>query len=71
MIVLDTHTLIWWVTGDEMLSDQAKKTIESEMSLPGGQIIISAISAWEIAMLVEKKTPHPLDGRCELARCGG
>jgi PIN domain nuclease of toxin-antitoxin system len=55
MIVLDTHTLVWWVTGDEMLSDPAKRTIESEMSMPGGQIIVSTISAWEIAMLVEKR----------------
>ena len=54
MIVLDTHTLIWWVTGGELLSDLARKSIQTEMSLPGGQIIVSAISAWEIAMLVEK-----------------
>ncbi|GAA4019399.1 type II toxin-antitoxin system VapC family toxin [Actimicrobium antarcticum] len=54
MIVLDTHTLVWWVTGDDLLSDPARKAIEMEMSRPGGQIIVSAISAWEVAMLVEK-----------------
>ena len=50
MIVLDTHTLVWWVTGDATLSNKARKVIEREQS--GGEIIISAISAWEISMLV-------------------
>lgn len=54
MIVLDTHTLIWWVTNDAALSKKAKTAIERERV--GGEIIVSAISAWEIAMLVERET---------------
>lgn len=50
MIVLDTHTLVWWVTGDATLSKKAMKAIEREQA--GGAIIVSSISAWEIAMLV-------------------
>lgn len=50
MIVLDTHVLVWWVTGDAALSKKARKAIESEQA--GGEIIVSSISAWEIAMLV-------------------
>jgi PIN domain nuclease of toxin-antitoxin system len=53
VIVLDTHVLVWWVNGDESLSKKAKAAIERE--LEGGQIIVSAISAWEIAMLVERE----------------
>ncbi len=53
MIVLDTHALVWWVGGDESLSKKAKAAIERE--LDGGQIVVSAISAWEIAMLVERE----------------
>lgn len=53
MIVLDTHALVWWVNGDETLSEKAKAAIEQEMA--GGEIIVSAISAWEIAMLVERE----------------
>ncbi|NMM00963.1 type II toxin-antitoxin system VapC family toxin [Paraburkholderia sp. RP-4-7] len=53
MIVLDTHTLVWWVTGDPTLSKKAKTAIAHEMA--GGEIIVSAISAWEIAMLVERE----------------
>lgn len=53
MIVIDTHVLIWWVTGDDsQLSPAARSAIEAEMD--GGDILISSISAWEIAMLVEK-----------------
>jgi len=32
MIVLDTRALIWWVNGDEQLSDRARKAIEEEIS---------------------------------------
>jgi PIN domain nuclease of toxin-antitoxin system len=53
VIVLDTHTLVWWVNGDDALSKKAKTAIHRE--LDGGQIIISAISAWEIAMLVAQE----------------
>ena len=52
MIVLDTHTLVWWVTGDPTLSKKAKSVIEREQD--GGEIVVSAISAWEITILVEK-----------------
>ena len=54
MIVLDTHTLVWWVTNDAELSEKAKKAIERERA--GGEVVISAISAWEIAMLVDRGT---------------
>jgi PIN domain nuclease of toxin-antitoxin system len=53
VIVLDTHALIWWVTGDPQLSKKAKAAINKEMI--GGEIIISSITAWEIAMLVERE----------------
>jgi PIN domain nuclease of toxin-antitoxin system len=53
MIVLDTHVLIWWINGDSELSRSALKAIEAEQS-GGGEILVSAISAWEIAMLVER-----------------
>lgn len=52
MIVLDTHTLIWWVNGDSQLSSQAKTVIEHEHQDEDGIILVCAISAWEIALLV-------------------
>ena len=52
MIVLDTHVLVWWVTGDPALSKKAKAAIKREQA--GGDIVVSCISAWEIAMLVKR-----------------
>ena len=53
MIVLDTHALVWWVTGDAELSANARAAIKKELN--GGAIIVSSISAWEIAMLVARE----------------
>lgn len=53
MIVLDTHALIWWVTGSALLSKKAKVAIEREHSY--GELIVSSITAWEIAMLVDQQ----------------
>ena len=54
MIVLDTHILIWWATADlTKLSPKAISAINQE--LEGGEIIISSITAWEIAMLIAKE----------------
>ena len=53
MIVLDTHALVWWANGDEsQLSPAALKAISAHTG--DGEIAISSITAWEIAMLVER-----------------
>lgn len=43
MIVLDTHILVWWVSGDEALSKTARQAIEHELS-NNSEILISSIS---------------------------
>ena len=53
MIVLDTHAFVWWLAGDSALSRKAKSVIERERN--GGDIVVSSITAWEIAMLVERE----------------
>ena len=52
MIVLDTHTWIWFISNPELLSKRAKKAADTAMNAK--EIFISSISAWEIALLVEK-----------------
>ena len=53
MIVLDTHALLWWASGGgEALSAAAARAIDAELA--GGQIMVSSISAWELAMLVDR-----------------
>ncbi|MGH8499487.1 MAG: type II toxin-antitoxin system VapC family toxin [Methylococcales bacterium] len=52
MIVLDTHAWIWWVSNPEKLSKKARKLIVDAMDQRN--ICISAISAWEAALLVAR-----------------
>lgn len=53
MIVLDTHALLWWASGEVgQLSAAAQQAIEHEAT--SGQIKVSSISAWELAMLVAR-----------------
>ncbi len=46
--LLDTHTLIWWMTTDPHLSKSARNLIEQESNIS----LVSAVSAWEIATKV-------------------
>jgi len=50
MIVLDTHTWVWWVHGDERLTQAQREIITANES---DLIGVSAMSCWEIAKLVE------------------
>lgn len=47
-LLLDTHTLIWWLTEDSSLPASARRLIGSRNS----EVLVSAVSAWEIATKV-------------------
>ncbi|HEY2824139.1 MAG TPA: type II toxin-antitoxin system VapC family toxin [Gemmatimonadales bacterium] len=52
MIVLDTHAWIWWVSDPSRIPRRSRARIERASS--GAQpLYVSAISVWELAMLVE------------------
>lgn len=51
MIILDTHVLLWWVSGQHPLSRKAASLIAKNIGV-ARSILVSTISAWEIAMLV-------------------
>jgi len=53
MIVLDTHVWVFFVSNPEVLSKRAKRSLDAAMEEKG--ILISSISAWEVALLVAKK----------------
>jgi len=57
-VLLDTQTWLWWLSNPELLPKKAAKTIREAME--GYKVLISSMSAWEIAMLCAK-------GRLELA----
>ena len=62
MIVLDTHVLIWAADGDRRLGAEARAAIEE--AAQADDVGVSAITPWEIALLVERN-------RLRLARAVG
>ena len=44
--LLDTHAFLWWIVGDERLSDGASRAIADRRN----EIFVSAASIWEIAI---------------------
>ncbi len=52
MILLDTHVLLWHELGNRKLGPQARRTFER--ALQTGDAVISAISFWEVGMLIRK-----------------
>lgn len=52
-MILDTHALLWMDRNDPALGSQARKHIES--SWKEGKVAVSAISFWEVAMLVKRR----------------
>jgi PIN domain nuclease of toxin-antitoxin system len=58
-VLLDTHTLLWWLLGDPRLSKRALDMLAQ----PGNSIAVSAASGWEIATkfrLGKLAVPRPL-----------
>jgi PIN domain nuclease of toxin-antitoxin system len=50
MIILDTHIWVWWVHGNEQLTQKQSKAIQDNED---DVIGVSANSCWEVAKLVE------------------
>ena len=53
MILLDTHVLLWLRAGNEILGSTAH--MEIDQALQSGNLAVSSISFWEIAMLKRKR----------------
>ena len=45
-LLLDTCVLLWWLDDPDLLSKEASTTIKN----PNNRIIVSVVSAWEIAI---------------------
>jgi PIN domain nuclease of toxin-antitoxin system len=52
-LLLDTHVLVWLMFGDRRLGTQAKAAIHK--ACRENRAVISAITPWEIGVLVSKK----------------
>jgi len=51
-VILDTHVLLWMDRNDPALGPTARSQIEQAWR--AGQVAVSAISFWEVAMLAER-----------------
>ncbi len=56
-LLLDTHAWLWWASGDPALPAGLRRRLQAAFA--GRQLWVSAISAWEVALLVQR-------GRLEL-----
>src|ERR1022692_4658142 len=57
-LLLDTHTLLWWLTENPSLPRSARKLIAQK----NNDVLVSAASAWEIATKVRLgKLPIAID----------
>jgi PIN domain nuclease of toxin-antitoxin system len=52
LILLDTNVAVWLFQADPQLAPTGRRRIERERSAEG--VCISAITCWEVSMLVEK-----------------
>lgn len=52
LVLLDTHVWVWLLDGSTRLGPKARKAIQR--SAADEAVLVSAISPWEVAMLVNK-----------------
>jgi PIN domain nuclease of toxin-antitoxin system len=58
-LLLDTHTLLWWLTADPTLSTDARNAIGDSENL----VVVSAATAWELSIKTARgklRTPDDL-----------
>lgn len=58
-LLLDTHTLLWWLADDARLSQEARASISD----PRRIVYVSAVTAWEISI---KRALGKLDAPSDL-----
>jgi PIN domain nuclease of toxin-antitoxin system len=72
VILLDTHAAIWVLRDDAALGKKARDAAIA--ALADGELAISAISFWEIALLIAKRRLRSLDDpgetRLQMMRAG-
>ena len=62
MILLDTHTWLWWLHSPDQLSDRARTALT--IGENQNELLVSSISVWEIAVkygIGKLPLPMPVD----------
>ena len=65
MILLDTHAALWFTVGSNLLGRQSRRI--ARQAAAESQLAVSAVSFWEIALLIAKRRLRSLDS-AEIAR---
>jgi PIN domain nuclease of toxin-antitoxin system len=66
MILLDTHVALWLVAGSRALGKRSERI--AERAAAAAQLAISAVSFWEIALLIKKGRLRWADSATEMRR---
>jgi PIN domain nuclease of toxin-antitoxin system len=53
VVLLDTHTFVWWISNPQKLSKAARQKVDIAASQ--STVHVSSISIWEIVLLVSRK----------------
>jgi PIN domain nuclease of toxin-antitoxin system len=63
-LLLDTHALLWWMSSDPELSEEARAAVADDANI----VFVSAATAWEMTIkkaLGKLKTPDNLEAEME------
>jgi PIN domain nuclease of toxin-antitoxin system len=66
VILLDTHAALWFTTDSATLGKKSRRI--TDRALKDGQLAVSAISFWEIALLVIKRRLRLIDSATDTRR---
>jgi PIN domain nuclease of toxin-antitoxin system len=63
VILLDTHAALWFATDSVSLGKRSRRL--ADQALRRGELAVSAVSFWEIALLVAKRRLRSIDSAIE------
>jgi PIN domain nuclease of toxin-antitoxin system len=59
VILLDTHAAVWFATDSSLLGKRSQRA--ADQALKDDKLAVSAISFWEIALLIAKRRVRSID----------
>jgi PIN domain nuclease of toxin-antitoxin system len=59
VILLDTHVALWFVAGSGSIGRQSRRIVRQAVAK--SQLVVSAVSFWEIALLIAKRRLRSVD----------
>jgi PIN domain nuclease of toxin-antitoxin system len=66
VILLDTQAAVWFTTDNNLLGKRSRRM--ADRAVADGELAVSAITFWEIALLVAKRRMRSIDSAAETRR---